>query len=91
VGKLGDEDHGLEMRGDGAFGCCHSCETNEDGVDRKGRVGVPRDDNVHCCLEFLIGGSDSGFSVGGLEVLPGYGSEHSVDVGVLLDSFFEEI
>jgi len=91
VGKFGDEDHGLEMRRDGAFGCCHSCESNENGVDRNGRVGVSWDDNVLCCLEFLIGGSDSGFTVGGFKVLPGYGSEHCVNVGVLLNSFLEEV
>jgi len=91
VGELGNEDHGLEMRRDGAFGCCHSCKPNEDGVDCKGRVGVPGNDDVHCHLKFFIGGGDSGFTVGSFEVLPGYGSEHRVDLGVLLDGFFEEV
>jgi len=91
VGKFGDEDHGLKMRRDGTFRCCHSCKSDEDGIDRKGRVGVSGDDDIHRCLEFFIGGGDSGFSVSGLEVLPCYGSKHRVDVGIFLDGFFEEI
>jgi len=91
VGKFRDEDHGLEMRGDGAFGCCHSRKSNEDGVDCMGRIGVPGDDDIHRCFEFLIGGGDSGFAVGGLEVLPCYGSEHCGNVGVFLDGLFKEV
>ena len=52
------------MRGDGALGCCHSCESYKDGIDCKSRVGVSRNDDTHCRLEFFIGGGDSGFTVG---------------------------
>jgi len=91
VGKLGDEDHGLKVRRDSAFGCCHSSKPDEDGVNGECRVGVPGDDDVHGRLEFLIGGGDAGFAVGGLEVFPCYGSEHCGDVGVFLDGLFEEV
>ena len=91
VWKLGDKDHGLEVRGDGAFGCCHPGETNKDGVDCESRVGVSGDDDVHRRLEFFVCSGDSGFAVGGLEILPGYGSEHGGDVGVLLDGLLEEV
>jgi len=91
VGKLGDENHGLKMRRDGAFRCCHSCKSDEDGIDRKGRIGVPGDDDLHRRFEFFVGGSDSGFAVGGLKVLPGYGGKHCVYVGVLRNSLLEEI
>ena len=91
VGELGNKDHCLEMRRDGAFRCCHPCESDEDGIDRKGRVGVPGDDDVHRRFELLISGGDPGLAVGGLKVLRCYGSEHRVDVGVLLDGFLEEI
>jgi len=91
VWEFGDKDHGLEMRGDGAFGCCHSGETNKDGVDCESRIGISRDDNVHCHLEFFVCGGDSGFTVGGFEVLPSYGSEHGGNIGVFLDSLLEEV
>jgi len=91
MGKFGDEDHGLKMRRDGAFRCCHSCKSDEDGIDRKGRVGVPGDDDIHRRFEFLVGGGDPGFAVSGLEVLPCYGSEHRVDVGIFRDGFFKEV
>jgi len=79
------------MRRDGTFRCCHSCKSNEDGIDRKGRVGVSGDDDVHCRLEFFIGGGDSGFTVSGFEILPSYGSEHGSNVGVLLDGLLEKV
>jgi len=77
------------MRGDGAFGCCHPCKSDEDGVDSEGRVGVPRDDDTHRRLEFFIGSGDSGFAVSGVEVLPGYGSKHGSNVGVFLNGLLE--
>jgi len=55
VGEFGNENHSLEMRGGGAFGCCHSGKSDEDGIDSESGVGVSRDDNVHRCLEFFIG------------------------------------
>jgi len=91
MGKFGDEDHCLKMRRNGAFGCCHSCEADENSIDCKGRIGVPGDDDVHRCLEFLVSGGDSGFTVGGFEVFPCYGSEHRVDVSILLDGLFEKV
>jgi len=91
VGELGNEDHGLEMRRDGALRCCHSGKPNEDGIDCKGRVGVSGDDDIHCCLEFFIGGGDSGFTVGGVEILPSYGSKHGGNVGVLFDGLLEKV
>ena len=81
----------MEVRGDGAFGCCHPSKTDKNGVDCKGRVGVPGDDDVHRHLEFFISGGDSRFPIGSLKVLPGYGSEHSGYVGILLDSLLEEV
>ena len=91
VGKFGDEDHSLEMRRDGAFRCCHSRKSDEDGIDRKSRVGVPRDDDFHRCFEFLIGGGNPGFAISGLEVFPCYGGEHCVDVGVLRNGFLKKV
>ena len=91
VGELGNEDHGLEMRRDGAFRCCHSGESDEDGVNCKSGVSVSRDDDVHCRLKFLIGGGNSGFAVGSLEELPGLGGEHGVDIVVFLHRFLEKV
>jgi len=71
VRELGNENHGLKMRRDGAFGCCHSGKSDEDGVDSKSGVGVSGDDNVHRCLEFFVSGGDPGFAVGFLKILPG--------------------
>ena len=91
VWEFGDENHGLEMRGDGAFRCCHSGEPNEDGIDCKGRVGVSGDDDIHCRLEFFVGGGDSGFAISGLKEIPSLGGEHGVYVGVLLHGLLEEV
>jgi len=91
IGELGDEDHGLKMRRDGAFGCCHSGESNEDGVDSEGGVGVSRNDDIHRRLELFIGGNDSGFAVSGLKELPGLGGEHGVYVVIFLHGFLEEV
>jgi len=91
IWELGDEDHGLEVRRDGAFGCCHSGEADKDGINGESRIGVSGDDDVHRHLKFFVCGSDSGFTVGGFKILPSYGSEHSVDVGVFLNSFLEEV
>jgi len=91
VWKFGDENHGLEMRRDGAFGCCHSGESNEDGIDSEGWISVSRDDNIHRRLEFFVGGGDSGFAVGDLEELPGLGGEHGVDIVVFLHGFLEKV
>jgi len=91
VWELGDKDHGLEVRGDGAFGCCHPGETDKDGVDCESRISVSGDDNVHRHLEFFTCGSYSGFAVSGFEVLPSYGSKHGGNIGVFLDSFLEEV
>jgi len=79
------------MRGDGAFGCCHSHKSNEDGINRESGIGVPGDDDAHCRLKFFIAGGDSGFAVGGVEVLPGYGGIHGVHVGVLFDGFLKKV
>ena len=87
VGKLGDKDHGLKVRRDGAFGCCHSSKPDEDGVDSECMVSVSGDDDIHRRFEFLVGGGDSGFAVSGLEVLPCYGSKHCGNIGVFLMVF----
>ena len=79
IWELGYEDHGLEVRGDGAFGCCHSSETDKDGVDGEGRVGVPGDDDIHCHFEFFVRGGDPGFTIGGFKVFPSYGSVTNTD------------
>ena len=91
IWELRDKDHGLEVRGDGAFGCCHPGETDKNGVDGECGIGVPGDDNVHRYLELFVCGGYSGFTIGGLEILPGYGSEHRGDIGILLNSLLEEI
>jgi len=91
IWELRDKDHGLEMRGDGAFGCCHPSKADKDSVNGEGRISVPGDYDVHRHLEFFVSGGDPGFAVGGFEELPGYGSEHGVDVGVILNGFFEEV
>jgi len=79
------------MRRDGAFGCCHSCEPNENGIDCKGRIGVSGDDDIHCRLEFFIRGGDPGFAIGDFEELPGLGGENGVDVVVFLHGFLEKV
>ena len=81
----------MEMRGDGAFGCCHPGKADKDSVNGEGRISVPGDDDIHRHFEFFVRGGDPGFAIGGLEVLPSYGSEHGGDVGVLLNSLLEEI
>ena len=91
VWELGNEDHGLEVGRNGAFGCSHPGKADEDGVNGESGVSVPRDYDVHCHLKFFIGGSDSRFAVGRFEGLPCYGSEHGVDVCVLLNGFLEEV
>ena len=91
VGKFGDKDHGLKMRRDGALRCCHSRKADEDSIDGESGISVPGDDNAHRRFELLIGSCDSGFSVGGVEVLPSHGSEHGVDIIVLLDGFLEKV
>jgi len=91
VREFGNENHSLEMRRDGAFGCCHSGESYEDGIDSKSGIGVSGDDDIHRRFEFFICGSDPRFAVGLLEVLPGQGSEHGVNIGVLFDGFLEEV
>ena len=91
VWELGYEDHGLEMRRDGAFRCCHPGEPYENGVDGKSGVGVSRNDDVHRRFELFIGGSDSGFAVSGLEELPGLGGVHGVYVVIFLHGFLEEV
>jgi len=91
VWELGNEDHGLEVGRNGAFGCCHPGKADENGVNGESGVSVPRNYDVHCHLEFFISGSDSRFAVGRLEGFPGYGGEHGVDVCVLLDGFLKEV
>jgi len=70
IWELGDEDHGLEMRRDGGFGCCHPGKTYEDGVDGESGIGVPGDDDIHRHFEFLIRCGDPRFAIGALEELP---------------------
>jgi len=91
VWELGNEDHGLEMRRDGTFGCCHPGEADEDGVNGESGIGVSRDDDIHRHLEFFVCHGDPGFAIGSLEIFPGYGSEHGGDVGVLFDGLLEKI
>ena len=91
VWELGDEDHSLEMRRDGAFGCCHPGESYEDSIDGKSGIGVSRDDDVHCPFEFFVCGCDPGFAISLFKVFPGQRSEHSVNVGVLFNSLLEEV
>jgi len=91
IWEFGDENHGLEVRGDGTFGCCHSGEADKDGINGESRIGVSGDNNIHRYLEFFVCGSDPGFTVSGFEILPNYGSEHGGDVGVFLDGFLEEV
>jgi len=91
VREFGNKDHSLEMRRDGAFGCCHSGESYEDGIDSKSGVIVSGDDDIHHSFEFFVCGGDPGFAVSFLEVLPGQGSEHGVNIGVLFDSLLEEV
>jgi len=91
VWEFGNEDHSLEVGRNGAFGCCHPGEANEDGVDGESGVSVPRDYNVHCHLELFICCGDSGFAVGRFEGLPSYGGEHSVNVCVLFNGLLEKI
>jgi len=79
------------MRRDGAFRCCHPCESDEDGVDRESRVSVSGNNNTHRRLEFFVGGGNSGFAIGGVEVFPGYGGIHGVHVGVLFDGFLKKV
>jgi len=79
------------MRRDGAFGCCHPGKANEDGVDGKSGIGVPGDDDIHRNFKFFICCSDPGFAIGSFKELPGQGSEHSVDVSVLLHGLLEKI
>jgi len=91
VREFGNEDHNLEVRRDGAFGCRHSGESYEDGINSKSGVVVSGDDDIHRSFEFFICGGDPGFAVGLLEVLPGQGSEHGVNISVLFDGFLEEV
>jgi len=91
IWEFGDENHGLEVRRDGAFGCCHSGESNEDSIDSESRVGVSGDDYIHCRLKFFVGGGDSGFAIGGLKEIPSLGGEHGVYIGVLLHGLLEEV
>jgi len=91
IWELRDKDHSLKMRGDGAFGCCHPSKADKDGIDGEGRISIPGDYDIHRHFEFFVGGGDPGFAVGGFEELPSYGSEHGVYVGVIRNSFFEEI
>ena len=91
VWKFGNEDHSLEMGRNGAFGCCHPGEADENSIDGESGVSVPRDYDVHCHLELFIRRGDSRFAVGRLEGFPGYRGEHGVDVRVLFNGLFEEI
>jgi len=40
VWELGNKNHGLEVRRDGAFGCCHPSKTDKDGVEPGINVGL---------------------------------------------------
>jgi len=79
------------MRRDSAFGCCHPGESYKDSIYGESGIGVSGNDDIHCCLEFLICGGDPRFAVGLLEVFPSQGSEHHVDVGIVLHGLLEEV
>jgi len=79
------------MRRDGAFRCCHPGESYKDSIDGENGIGIPGDDDIHRRFEFFICSSDSGFAIGLFEVLPGQGSKHGVNVGVILHGLLEEI